>query len=557
MKNKIRFGLSSTRHPDVITHLGPFCEAMGRVLDADVESYLAPDYDGLLRQVDAGDVDLAWLPPIPALRRASEDRFAFLALPVRNGVASYSTVLFTRRGSSFSSSAELRGARMAWVDRDSAAGHLVLRSRLVADGIDPSKICASETFMGSHDGVIRAVLKGEADAGATYAHVTPTGEVASAGWTGICADDDVQILLIEGPIPADVLGATSGLNADLAQSLQSALLDATEPSLHERAKRLFHAESFERPDADHFLLVARLRARLQSADPDAGWELPFAFSPRPMRPFVIELLAQWLGDSAEFLVPGYLFCLGLGTLVAAVWVVDATARIGYPNSKTLTVLLMAYGCGIAGATLVPVVQVLDTLIREHRLVVRSGLAAYGGLLGGAAGAAWSLRRQQLEVWPFLDEAAPALGLGYFFARIGCFLAGCDYGKVTSSPLAVRFPPESFAYNDHVNHDWITPLADASLPVHPTQLYLSFTGLLLFFVIRAVPSKHDGRRFVLYFVAYGVLRSIIELFRGDSARGSIGPLSTSQFLALVSSIVLVALWAKGVIASRSSIEKASS
>jgi phosphate/phosphite/phosphonate ABC transporter binding protein len=272
MKTKIRFGLSSTRHPDIVTHLVPFCAAMGEALDADVESYLATDYDGLLREVDAGTVDLAWLPPIPALRRASEDRFAFLALPVRNGVASYSTVLFTRRGSSFSSSAELRGARMAWVDRDSAAGHLVLRSRLVADGLDPSLICGSEVFLGSHDGVIRAVLKGEADAGATYAHVTHAGEVASAGWTGICSDDDVQILLIEGPIPADVLGATSGLSADHAQLLQSALLDGSHSPIREAALALFRAESFERPDADHFLLVARLRARLQSADPEAGWE---------------------------------------------------------------------------------------------------------------------------------------------------------------------------------------------------------------------------------------------------------------------------------------------
>jgi phosphatidylglycerol:prolipoprotein diacylglycerol transferase len=275
-----------------------------------------------------------------------------------------------------------------------------------------------------------------------------------------------------------------------------------------------------------------------------------------MRPFVIDLLARWFGDYAEYLVPGYLFFLGLGTLVAAAWMVDATARIGYPKSKTLTVLLVAYVCGLIGATLVPVVQVLDTLISEHRIIIRSGLAAYGGLIGGAVGAALSLRRQGLAVWPFLDEAAPALGLGYFFARIGCFLAGCDYGKITSSPLAVRFPPESFAYNDHVNHDLITPLADASLPVHPTQLYLSFTGLLLFFVIRAIPARGDGRRFVLYFVAYGVLRSLIEVFRGDAARGSVGWLSTSQFLALASSLVLVALWAKAVIASRDTSKRVS-
>jgi prolipoprotein diacylglyceryltransferase len=172
----------------------------------------------------------------------------------------------------------------------------------------------------------------------------------------------------------------------------------------------------------------------------------------------------------------------------------------------------------------------------------TGMAAYGGLIGGTVGVIVTLRRIRRPVLPFLDAAAPAVGVGYFFARIGCFLAGCDYGLPAQVPWAVRFPRGSWAFRDHLAHGLVDRAALVSLPVHPTQLYLALAGLALFFLLRAVPARGDGRRFALLVVGYAALRSTIELWRGDASRGSVGPLSTSQLLAVATVLAVGAgLW----------------
>jgi phosphatidylglycerol:prolipoprotein diacylglycerol transferase len=102
---------------------------------------------------------------------------------------------------------------------------------------------------------------------------------------------------------------------------------------------------------------------------------------------------------------------------------------------------------------------------------------------------------------------------------------------------VRFPRGSWAWRDHVARGLLDGGAPASLAVNPTQLYLALTGLVLYFALRAVPARGDGRRFALLVGAYAVLRSVIELWRGDANRGSIGPLSTSQFLAVPTVVAL--------------------
>ncbi len=271
-----------------------------------------------------------------------------------------------------------------------------------------------------------------------------------------------------------------------------------------------------------------------------------------MRRTVIALLARWLGDAAGWLVPGYAAMLAIGALLGSVVVVEAAARAGYARRRSLEVLMVAYVGGLLGAACVPLGQAIAHALADGRFVARSGLAAYGGLLGGTLASMAILRRLRLPVLPFLDAGAPALGLGYFFARLGCFLAGCDYGRPTASAFGVRFPQGSAAWVDHVERGLVPPDARASLPVHPTQLYLAFLGLALFVAIsrlRAPPSPvppvsapaRDGARISAFFAAYAVGRFALESLRGDASRGAIGPLSTSQAIAVVTLALLGALW----------------
>jgi phosphatidylglycerol:prolipoprotein diacylglycerol transferase len=276
----------------------------------------------------------------------------------------------------------------------------------------------------------------------------------------------------------------------------------------------------------------------------SGRARPSAITIRPMRRTVIALLARWLGGAAGWLVPGYSAMLAIGAMLAAVVVVEAAGRVGYPRRRSIEVLIVAYVGGLVGASCVPLAQAIAHALADGRFVARSGLAAYGGLIGGTLAAMVALRRLKLPVLPFLDAGAPALGLGYFFTRLGCFLAGCDYGLPTASRLGVRFPQGSAAWIDHVERGLVARDARASLAVHPTQLYLAFLGLALYLVISRVPARrqgYEGARISLYFAAYAVGRFAIETLRGDASRGAIGALSTSQAIAVATLSLLGALW----------------
>jgi prolipoprotein diacylglyceryl transferase len=260
-----------------------------------------------------------------------------------------------------------------------------------------------------------------------------------------------------------------------------------------------------------------------------------------VRPEIVARLERAGLSLAGYLVPNYVFMLAVGSLLAAVVVVEEARRHGYARRDTLLVLMVGYAGGLLGGALVPVLQGLVALVRTGHFRPPTGMAAYGGLIGGTIAGVLTLHRLRRPVLPFLDAVAPSVGVGYFFARIGCFLAGCDYGVPGAAAWTVRFPPGSYAFRDHVVHGLIAPTASASLPVHPTQLYLAFTGLLLFLILRLVPSRGDGRRFALLTLGYAALRSTIELWRGDANRGSVGPFSTSQLLALLTVVTVLVAW----------------
>lgn len=120
---------------------------------------------------------------------------------------------------------------------------------------------------------------------------------------------------------------------------------------------------------------------------------------------------------------------------------------------------------------------------------------------------------------YFDLAAPSIALAQGFGRIGCFLAGCCYGRETELWFGVVFPPN--------------PFAPAGVKLLPTQLFSSagdfvLASVLLWFAKRA---RHRGDVGALYMLLYGVGRFVLEFFRWDE-RGSVGALSTSQAISLV-------------------------
>lgn len=140
-----------------------------------------------------------------------------------------------------------------------------------------------------------------------------------------------------------------------------------------------------------------------------------------------------------------------------------------------------------------------------------GLTMYGGVLAAMAAAFYYLRRRRVRFLAMADVMAPSLGLGLALTRIGCFLNGCCYGRPTTGPLGVHFPPDSYVSR---------MFGEAAL--HPAQLYSSITGLLIVGILLLADRKRgpEGRVFGLYLILDGAGRFILDFFRSYEANAYI-------------------------------------
>ena len=170
---------------------------------------------------------------------------------------------------------------------------------------------------------------------------------------------------------------------------------------------------------------------------------------------------------------------------------------------------------------------------------------YGGFIGGVtASAIFFWRHPELPFWRVADLCAPAIALGQAIGRIGCFMAGDDYGRPTTVRWAVTFTDPDAAQVGG---------APLGVPLHPVQLYESAVCLVLFAVlVRMARRKHvDGDLIVAYTMLYAVARFALEFFRGDADRGFVfgGLLSTSQFIGAIMFIVALVVLASRHVTSR--------
>ena len=153
---------------------------------------------------------------------------------------------------------------------------------------------------------------------------------------------------------------------------------------------------------------------------------------------------------------------------------------------------------------------------------------YGGFIGGLiASALFFWRHPSVRFWKVADLCAPAIALGQAIGRIGCLMAGDDYGTPTHVPWAVTFTDADAGAIGG---------APLGVPLHPVQLYESIVCFVLFaLLIKLTHRRHaDGDVILTYTAAYAVARFFLEFFRGDADRGFVfgGLLSTSQFVGVV-------------------------
>jgi phosphatidylglycerol:prolipoprotein diacylglycerol transferase len=156
----------------------------------------------------------------------------------------------------------------------------------------------------------------------------------------------------------------------------------------------------------------------------------------------------------------------------------------------------------------------------------AGMSYHGGFIGGFAGMIFWCIRHKRPMLKWIDAMGTAIPLGYTFGRIGNFLNGELYGRITTMPWGTVFPGAA-RFSSSIS--WVTDFADkcgievtstlVNLPRHPSQLYEAFfEGIVLFSILWLVHRKKpfDGFQTMLYTAGYGIFRFFIEYFREPDA-----------------------------------------
>ena len=244
-----------------------------------------------------------------------------------------------------------------------------------------------------------------------------------------------------------------------------------------------------------------------------------------MQPVLFEIFGVKIYSYGVMVALGFLLALWLGIVRAK--------KEGIKASHVIDLSFYVLLAGIFGAKIILFFNRPGYYLKSFKnfwSLMRSGGVIIGGLVLAVIVAAIYLKKHKLDTLKVLDIAAPSVALGQAVGRIGCFLAGCCYGKTCDLPWAVTFT------NPAARENVGTPL---NIPLHPTELYHSLTNWLIFiFLTWYYPKrKYKGQVFLLWVLLYSVTRFIIEFFRGDVSRITIGgPLSDAQYLAILGAAV---------------------
>lgn len=226
---------------------------------------------------------------------------------------------------------------------------------------------------------------------------------------------------------------------------------------------------------------------------------------------------------------GLLVALGFLT---GVWLASRLApKAGLDPEQVFGLGVYTALVAIVGAKLLMIATDLS-YYREHPAEIfslqslQSGGVFYGGFVAGLAFVIAYCLVERLSFLGVADTFAPGLALGHAIGRVGCFSAGCCWGRQTQLPWAVVFT------NPYSHELTGVPLG---IPLHPTQLYESAALLVIFLLLLRVHarSRFAGQVFAAYLMLYAAARFGLEFLRGDPDRGFVlgGALSTSQFLGI--------------------------
>ncbi|MFV9644985.1 MAG: prolipoprotein diacylglyceryl transferase [Desulfobacterales bacterium] len=223
--------------------------------------------------------------------------------------------------------------------------------------------------------------------------------------------------------------------------------------------------------------------------------------------------------------------VGMGFIAGILLAKREAKRLGESPERIMDLSFYVLIAAIVGSRLFYIFinpEIFLSDILETFRIWNGGLVFYGGFIAALLVGLSYLKIKKMPLWRTMDIAALSLPLGQFFGRLGCFSAGCCYGKSCDLPWAVTF----------TNPDTLAPMG---IPLHPTQLYHALSNLSIFVFLWFFRGrkKYNGQLFWLYILLYAVSRSFIEIFRGDFRGEPIfGVLSVAQAIGIIMALVAI-------------------
>ncbi len=206
----------------------------------------------------------------------------------------------------------------------------------------------------------------------------------------------------------------------------------------------------------------------------------------------------------------YGLMMALGVAFAFWFVYVQAKKQGLPASRLIDMAFYTVIISLIGAKLILFIGHFSYYTKypsELFSLARSGGVFQGGLAFGILFALLYFRKYRIPTWKVGDLAGPALALGHGFGRIGCFAAGCCFGREGTVPWGIEF---------HSNYAHDLTGIHLNTPIHPTQLYEAGLNFLNFFILFLIlkRKKFDGQVFAFYIMNYSIIRYFTEFYRGD-------------------------------------------
>lgn len=231
-------------------------------------------------------------------------------------------------------------------------------------------------------------------------------------------------------------------------------------------------------------------------------------------------MAVDLFSIGSFTIHGYGLMIAIGFFVALMYASWQCKKKDLDGDFVFNLAMLVLVIGwLGGKILYTIVEFKEFLVNPLNVLASEGFVVYGGVVTGTLTVIFYTKMKKKSFFDYADVIVTGVAINQAFGRVGCFLAGCCYGRETNSWIGVVFPAGS--------------MAPAGVKIIPTQLISAAGDALLFVILFLIINSKKYRKgipFCVYFSGYAFGRAIVECFRADS-RGSVGNLSTSQFIAI--------------------------